>query len=627
MSAARISSGRVAVVGAGVAGLAAALELGRAGVGVDLYSLLPAASSPSTSERDGIGAADPGDDEALERHFLDAVEAGAHLAHQPPLRAMVEAAPSLLAELTRLGVPFGRGAGGTLRRDRLGGASSARAAHAGVHTGRHVLRVLDAQLLRLESEAARGSRSEPLLRRYERWEFLRLVLDDDGRAVGLIAQDRVGLRHAARPYVAVLLATGGAFAHFARSTASLVSHGSAAAAVFRQGAIYANADLVEEHPTTLLVRGRHRIVAELLRSRGARLWVPRDPSDARPPERVPEAERRFLPERGRVEPRDLGARAELVRALRGALDRRAAVDRSDACDRAYLDLAAVERPLLDAELGELLPTHQQLPVGPAVSGAMGGLWVDHEADQRGLLVEGSPRNQATSIPGLYAAGEVDFQLHGAARLGENALLGCLFQGRLAAQAILGHASALTTPIDVLDASLFERHAREADDEHAAIAARSEGSAGAFELRDAIRQSAQRALEGGNDLELLAGCAAELDALEERALGAGSLDGGLALGSGASQLRELRAESLHARLFVHGRLARIARPCDDRQRAGSRLVLARSGASGGIELLDAFDQAVAGASIRIDASIDRRFVEPATVGAAEPQESSLEERKP
>lgn len=627
MSAARVSSGRVAVVGAGVAGLSAALELGRAGVGVDLYSLLPAASSPSTSERDGLGAADPGDAEALERHFLDSVEAGAYLAHQPPLRAMVEAAPSLLDELVRLGVPFARAADGAPRRDRLGGASSARAAHAGVHTGRHVLRVLEAQLLRLEAEAERGSRVEPLLRRYERWEFIRLVLDDGGRAVGLVALDRVSLRHAARPYAAVLLATGGAFAHFARSTASLVSYGSAAAAVFRQGAIYANADLVEEHPTTVSVRGRRRVVAELLRSRGARLWVPRDPSDVRPPERVPEAERRFLPERIHAEPGDLGARAGLVRALRAALDREAAAERTDADDRAYLDLASVERALVEAELGELSRAHHQLPVGPAVSGAMGGLWVDHEADERGRLVRGSPRNQATSIPGLYAAGEVDFQLHGAARLAENALLGCLFQGRLAAQAILCHASALTTPVDALDASRFERHAREADEEHEVDAAKSDGGAGDLELRGAIRRSAQRALDGGDDLELLNACAAELEGLDERARASRSVDGGVALGSGAARLRELRAESLHARLFVHARLARIARASGDRRHGGSRLVLARSTMNDGIELVDVFDHAVTGTSVRVDASIDRRFVEPTRGGTAEPQASSLEERKP
>jgi succinate dehydrogenase / fumarate reductase, flavoprotein subunit len=619
------SSGRVAVVGAGVAGLAAALELGRAGLGVDLYSLLPAASSPSTSERDGIGAAEPGDAPAIERHLLDSVVAGAYLAHQPPLRAMIESAPALLDELLRLGVPFARDADGSPKRDRLGGASIARAAHAGVHTGRHVLRVLDAQLLRLEAEAPPRA-SEPLIRRYERCDFVRLVLDDAGRAVGLVAQDRVSLRHSARPYAAVLLATGGAFAHFARSAASLVSHGSAAAAVFRQGAIYANADLVEEHPTTVLVRGRRRIVAELCRSRGARLWVPRDPKDARPPESIPEAERCFLPEQALGKLVDLGARDRLTRALRDALDRGEPGARSDADDRAYLDLAGVERSLLDVELGELLPAHRQLRVGPAVSGAMGGLWVDYEADENGRLIEASPRNQATSIAGLYAAGEVDFQLHGAARLGENRLLGCLFQGRLAAQAIVAYARALAPSVEALSAVLFERHAREADEEHAALAAKNDDSVDVFESCDALRRCAQRALEADGDLELLAACAEELEVLDERARELGSV--GSAIGSGSPRLRELRAMSLHARLFVRSRLARLEAVADDPgTSAASRLVLARSAANDGIELVGAFEHTVAGTSLLVDASIDRRFVEAAIGGTAEPQESSGEERKP
>lgn len=600
------SSARVAVVGAGVAGLAAALELGRARVAVDLYSLLPAACSPSACERDGIGAAEAGDVAAIERHFLDAVEAGARLAHQPPLRAMIEAAPSLLEELRRLGVPFDRDAQGALLRDRLGGATSARAVHAGVHTGRQVVRVLDAQLLRFEEEPAPDAPAEPLLRRLERWDFARLVLDDAGRAVGLVARERHSARTVAKPYAAVLLATGGAYAHFARSTASLVSHGSAAAAVFRQGAIFVGADLVEEHPTTVLVRGRRRVVAELLRSRGARLWVPRDPSDARAPESIPEVERRRLPEGALAGAGELGARAELVRALRAALDPAAPEGERAAEDRAYLDLDGVARGLLEAELGELLPAHAQLRVGTAVSGAMGGLWVDHEADERGRLVADSPRNQATNLAGLYAAGEVGFQLHGAARLGENALLGCLYEGRAAARAIAAYARSLAPPIDTLDASLFERHAREADEE---LVAQGDGGVDAPELSEAVRRCAQRALEAGSEPELLAACVAEIDELDTRAWAPAATGAAPRSGSGVPRLHELRAMSLHARLFVHARRARVTAASEGGAASpGSELVFARASRDGGVELVDAFELRSVGGTRRVDGSVDRRLTE-------------------
>lgn len=600
------SSARVAVVGAGAAGLAAALELGRAGVSVDLYSLLPASCSPSACERDGLGAAEAGDEAAIERHFLDTLEAGGQLAHQPPLRAMIEAAPSIVDELLRLGVPFDRDAQGALVRDALGGATEARAVHAGVHTGRQLVRVLDAQLLRFEEQAARDARSEPLLRRFEHWEFLRLVLDDAGRAVGLVARERSSARHVARPYAAVLLATGGAFAHFARSTASLVSHGSAAAAVFRQGAIFVHADLVEEHPTTVLVRGRRRVVAELLQSRGARLWVPRDPSDTRAPETVPAAERRYLREGATAQAGDLAGRAELVRALRAAFDPAAPQGGSADEDRAFLDLGGVAPALLEAELGELLPAHRQLRVGPAVSGAMGGLWVDYEADERGQLVEGSPRNQATNIAGLYAAGEVGFQLHGAARLGENALLGCLYEGKAAARAIVAYTRSLAPPPDALDASFFERRAREADEE---LASQGDGARAAFELCEAVRRCAQRALEADGEPALLAACAEQLDELDARAREPAASDAATEPGPAASKLHELRAMSLHARLFVRARHARLAAAtAGGAASPGAELLLARASQSGDVELVDAFEHVAMGSTRRVDRSVDRRYTQ-------------------
>jgi succinate dehydrogenase / fumarate reductase flavoprotein subunit len=115
----------------------------------------------------------------------------------------------------------------------------------------------------------------------------------------------------------------------------------------------------------------------------------------------------------------------------------------------YLDVTHIPAAVLDRKLGGIMeiyekfqgvdPRHNPMKIFPAVHYSMGGLWVDYEADSRNNMVPGSPRQQATNIPGLYAAGECDYAYHGANRLGANSLLSCIYAGMITGPAMISYA--------------------------------------------------------------------------------------------------------------------------------------------------------------------------------------------
>jgi succinate dehydrogenase / fumarate reductase flavoprotein subunit len=94
-------------------------------------------------------------------------------------------------------------------------------------------------------------------------------------------------------------------------------------------------------------------------------------------------------------------------------------------------------------------------VFPSVHYSMGGLWIDYEAGQSGNIVAGSPRNHQTNIRGLFAAGEVDYECHGANRLGANSLLSCFYGGMLAGPAMVNYAKGLERSYEAVAPSVFE----------------------------------------------------------------------------------------------------------------------------------------------------------------------------
>jgi succinate dehydrogenase / fumarate reductase flavoprotein subunit len=434
---------RVAVVGGGLAGLMTTIKLAEAGVAVDLFSIVPVKRSHSVCAQGGINGAVnvKGENDSPEIHFTDTCRGGDFLAHQPPVKGMCYAAPGIIYLFDRMGVTFNRTPEGLLDFRRFGGTLHHRTAFAGATTGQQLLYALDEQVRRHEAGG--------LVKKYEGWEFVGLVRDDSGTCVGLTALDLRGMKPRAFAADAVVLATGGPGLMFGRSTNSLINSGSAAAAAYLDGADYGNGEFIQVHPTAIPGMDKLRLMSESARGEGGRVWVPRRKGDARKPREIPEAERWYFleekyPKYKNLVPRDVASReihqvcVEMGLGVGGEMV-------------VYLDLTHVPRATLMKKLEGILEIYEKftgedpcevpMRIFPAVHYSMGGLWVDYARTSDGFLDLASPRNQATSVPGLYAVGECDYQYHGANRLGANSLLSCVYAGQVAGPAVLAYLAA------------------------------------------------------------------------------------------------------------------------------------------------------------------------------------------
>jgi succinate dehydrogenase / fumarate reductase flavoprotein subunit len=412
---------RVIVVGGGLAGLMTTIKVAEAGVPVDLFSIVPVKRSHSVCAQGGINAAVnwKGEGDSPARHFDDTVYGGDFLADQPPVKAMCEAGPGIIFLLDRMGVTFNRTAEGLLDFRRFGGTLHHRTAFAGATTGQQLLYALDEQVRRHEAAG--------LVTKYENWELCSAILDESGRCRGITALDLRRMEVHAFPAAAVMLATGGPGIVFGKSTNSQVNTGSAAAAVYQQGAVYANGEFIQVHPTAIPGPDKLRLISESIRGEGGRVWVPRD---GRPWYFLEE----WYPVYGNLVPRDIATRDifKVVFELGLGVDGQPMV---------YLDVSHLDPAMLERKVGGVLEIYEKfvgedpkkvpMKIFPGMHYSMGGLWVDYE--------------QATSVPGLFAAGEVDHQFHGANRLGANSLLSCLYSGQVAGPAMVRWARGQSAP--------------------------------------------------------------------------------------------------------------------------------------------------------------------------------------
>ena len=219
--------------------------------------------------------------------------------------------------------------------------------------------------------------------------------------------------------------------------------GSAVARCFRAGAKYGNGEFIQVHPTAIPGADKLRLMSESAHGEGGRVWVPRTPQDPRPPQQIPEAERYYFleeryPKYKNLVPRDIATREIFSICTADGLS----VEKDRLC--VYLDLTHLPKASLN-KLGGILDIYEKfqgvdprevpMKIFPAVHYSMGGLWVDYERTAAGGLAQGSPKNQVTNIPGLYAIGECDYQYHGANRLGANSLLSCIFSGLITAPGV------------------------------------------------------------------------------------------------------------------------------------------------------------------------------------------------
>jgi L-aspartate oxidase len=374
----------VAVVGAGGAGLYAALSAAAEGADVVLVSATPLARTASYWAQGGIAAAlAPDDSPDLHRH--DTEVAGRALVRPSAAAVLCREAPRIVADLERLGVHFDLDLDGGLALGLEGGHSKRRVAHAGGSaTGRRIVRQLSAVV-------AENRRITVLEQARAATLWLR-----DGRCVGLVCED--GRAIAAR---AVILATGGAAALWSRTTNPPGSVGIGALLAQAAGAAIADLELIQFHPTAVTgVEGREGfLVTEAIRGEGATI--------------LDHDGERFVEE---LSPRDVVARAVQAKM------------REAGKAHVWLDMRAVDPghfPNIVSALQEagLDPTSELVPIAPAAHYVMGGVVTDLDG--------------ATTVPGLYAVGEAACTgLHGANRLASNSLTECFVFGQRAAVAAL-----------------------------------------------------------------------------------------------------------------------------------------------------------------------------------------------
>ena len=345
------------VVGAGVAGLSAALAAADSGAAVLVLAKASHQSSNSYAAQGGVAAAVGRDDDPA-LHTADTLTAGRGLCRPSAVKLLTGEAPARIAELRRLGVEFDDGLG------REGGHSRARVVHAGgADTGRHIADVLTARA----------------------HEHPRIQLVEGERITTLGS-----LRGSA-----IVLATGGYAALWARTTNPSGAVGDGLLLAHAAGAALADLELVQFHPTALRDGNGHDgfLLSEALRGAGATL--------------LDGEGERFVDE---LAPRDVVARAIASRS------------------EARLDLREIERdryPTLMATLERAGydPADEPVPVSPAAHYAIGGIATDLDG--------------RTTVAGLYAAGEcASTGVHGANRLASNSLLECLVFGRRAGLAAL-----------------------------------------------------------------------------------------------------------------------------------------------------------------------------------------------
>ncbi|MFI5932489.1 L-aspartate oxidase [Actinoplanes sp. NPDC051494] len=391
----------VLVVGSGVAGLTAALHLREQGLHVTVVTKVNIDDGSTRWAQGGIaGVLDPLD--TPEAHAFDTEIAGVGLCDPAAVRVLVEEGPARIRELIRIGAEFDRNVDGSLMLTREGGHRADRIVHAGGDaTGAEVQRALHEAVHR-----------DPWIRLVEHALVLDLLRAADGRACGITLhvlgegdEDGVGAILAR----AVVLATGGMGQVFASTTNPAVSTGDGVALALRAGAVVTDVEFVQFHPTSFVTASvtsvQRPLISEALRGEGAHL--------------VDEAGTRFMV--GQHELAELAPRDVVAKGIHRVL-------RATGADHVYLDARHLGREFLEQRFPTIMastraagvdPATDLIPVAPAAHYASGGVRTDLHG--------------RTSIPGLYACGEVACTgVHGANRLASNSLLeGLVFSRRIA----------------------------------------------------------------------------------------------------------------------------------------------------------------------------------------------------
>ncbi len=400
----------VLIIGAGLAGQRAALAAAQRGATVAIVSKVHPVRSHSVAAAGGINAALNPED-SWESHAFDTVKGSDYLGDQDAIEIMTREAPEELLWLEHIGVTFHRDGTGHLGTRAFGGASAARTYYVADITGQAILHVLYEQLMKHHEQ----------LDRFEEWFTTDLLVNDEGHCVGAICRDLRDGRLELFNAKTTILASGGCGQVFKPTTNGLIVTGDGIAQAYRIGARLMDMEMVQYHPTTLA--GNGLLITEGARGEGA--WLLNAEGD-----RFME---KYAPNKLELASRDVVSRAEQteINEGRGFPDGTVALDVTKV-DRHRTLEALREIVNIGRDFAGVDITREPIHIRPGNHYIMGGVKTDNDG--------------RTTIPGLYAAGEVAcVSVHGGNRLGANSLLDTLVFGRRSGDHAAQHAMRMQMP--------------------------------------------------------------------------------------------------------------------------------------------------------------------------------------
>lgn len=397
---------RINIIGAGLAGLSAAIALSEKGVPCNLISLQQSERAQSVLAEGGINGAlnTMGENDNVENHFNDTMKGGVFMADPNAVDGLTRNAPQIIRWLESLGVPFNMNDGEIVLRN-FGGQKKKRTAYARSSTGKIIMSAVIDEARKYE---ALGN-----IIRYSHHEFVRLLIENN-TCVGVRIKDTYTDKISDFKGT-VILASGGMNGMFpGMTTGTTQNSGDVTAAVFAQGVALGNLEMLQYHPTTIGISGKRCLVTEAARGEGGRLYIERNG------EKWYFMEEKY-PELKNLMPRDVVSREMFF------------VRREASCgDTVYLDMTNLPEDTWKNKLSDLRdeiihyvlidPKSSPIPVKEGIHYFMGGIDTDEY--------------HRTNIKNLYASGECTCQYHGANRLGGNSMLGAIYGGKAAAKTII-----------------------------------------------------------------------------------------------------------------------------------------------------------------------------------------------